>query len=188
MPESTQSLVIELPALRRYAMNLMKGHANADDLVQSTLERAIEKFHLYEPDTDLRSWLFAVMRNIFRDHLRKHKKLDAMSVELTEACAPSIQPDQIVNLIGKDLMHHFGTLKPKYQKLLLLVADHSISYKEAAEATGIPLGTVRSRLFRARIQLLKKLDGEIPAPRAPKTPSVTRKVRKSRRAAAAMSN
>jgi RNA polymerase sigma-70 factor (ECF subfamily) len=160
MPENIQSIVAEIPALRRYAASLLKGRTGADDLVQDALERAIEKFHLYQPDTRLRSWLFAVMRNIFLDHFRKRKKQESMAVQLAEQSATHAPPNQFASLVSKDLMRHIETLKPEYRELLLLVAGRGISYEEAAEATGVPLGTVRSRLFRARNLLLKKLEGE----------------------------
>jgi RNA polymerase sigma-70 factor (ECF subfamily) len=160
MSDDIQSMVAEIPALRRYGRALSGNRSSADDLVQDTLERAIQKFHLYEPGTRLRLWLFTIMRNIFLDHYRKHKKLGAITIELSGMNPDYRVPDQIDKLVHKDLLRQLGALKPEYKELLMLVGVEGLSYEQAAELTGVPLGTVRSRLFRARNMLLKKVEGE----------------------------
>jgi RNA polymerase sigma-70 factor (ECF subfamily) len=153
-------MVAEIPALRRYGRALSGNRSSADDLVQDTLERAIQKFHLYEPGTRLRLWLFTIMRNIFLDHYRKNKKLGTITVELSGMNPDYRVPDQIDKLVHKDLLRQLGALKPEYKELLMLVGVEGLSYEQAAALTGVPLGTVRSRLFRARNMLLKKVEGE----------------------------
>jgi RNA polymerase sigma-70 factor (ECF subfamily) len=160
MSDDIQAMVAEIPALRRYGRALSGNRSSADDLVQDTLERAIQKFHLYEPGTRLRLWLFTIMRNIFLDHYRKHKKLGTITVELSGMNPDYRVPDQIDKLVHKDLLRQLGALKPEYKELLMLVGVEGLSYEQAAALTGVPLGTVRSRLFRARNMLLKKVEGE----------------------------
>jgi RNA polymerase sigma-70 factor (ECF subfamily) len=160
MSDDIQAMVGEIPALRRYGRALSGNRSSADDLVQDTLERAIQKFHLYEPGTKLRLWLFTIMRNIFLDHYRKHKKMATITVELSGMNPDYRVPDQIDKLVHKDLLQQLSSLKTEYKELLMLVGVEGLSYEQAAALTGVPLGTVRSRLFRARNMLLKKVEGE----------------------------
>lgn len=165
MREEIDAVVAEIPSLRRYGRSLTGSRAGADDLVQDTLERAIQKFHLFEPGTKLRLWLFAIMRNIFLDHLRKARKVGLVSVDAAECPAEHRPADQIDKLVHRDLVAQMRRLKPEYRELLVLVGLEGLSYEQAADTTGVPLGTVRSRLFRARTLLSKNLEGQDPAAR-----------------------
>jgi RNA polymerase sigma-70 factor (ECF subfamily) len=160
MSNDIDALVTEIPSLRRYGRSLAGSRAAADDLVQDTLERAIQKFHLFEPGTRLRLWLFTIMRNIFLDHYRKNKKLPVVSIDITDFHTEQRPADQIDKLVHRDLIAELARLKPHYRELLILVGLEGLSYEQAADITGVPLGTVRSRLFRARNMLLRKLEGQ----------------------------
>jgi RNA polymerase sigma-70 factor (ECF subfamily) len=160
MSEDSRAMVEEIPALRRYGRTLCRNNATADDLVQDTLERAIAKIHLYQPGTNLRLWLFTIMRNIFFDNCRRSKNLATVSVELSHMKADYHAADQLDKLAHQDLIRELGTLKPEYKNLLTLIAIDGVSYEEAAELTGVPIGTIRSRLFRGRNALLNKVEGE----------------------------
>jgi RNA polymerase sigma-70 factor (ECF subfamily) len=160
MSQSIDDLVAEIPSLRRYGRSLAGSRAAADDLVQDTLERAIQKFHLFEPGTKLRLWLFTIMRNIFLDHYRKTKKVGMVSIDVSDVHAEHRPADQLDKLIHRDLVTQMARLKPEYLELLVLVGLEGLSYELAASMTGVPLGTVRSRLFRARNMLLKNLEGQ----------------------------
>jgi RNA polymerase sigma-70 factor (ECF subfamily) len=105
-------------------------------------------------------WLFTIMRNIFLDHYRKTKKLATISIDAADFQAELRPADQIDKLIHQDLMAQLDRLKPEYRELLLLVGVEGLSYEQAAAMTGVPLGTIRSRLFRARNMLLRKLEGQ----------------------------
>jgi RNA polymerase sigma-70 factor, ECF subfamily len=159
MPEDVHSIAAEIPVLRRYAQTLTRDRSIADDLVQDAVTRSIEKFHLYQPDTRLRSWLFAIMLNVFRDQQRRRKQQTAMAVELSERGCRHTAPAQLERLVHRDLLQQLDTLKPHYRELLLMVASDGLSYEQAAARAAVPLGTVRSRLFRARNLLLRKLEG-----------------------------
>jgi RNA polymerase sigma-70 factor (ECF subfamily) len=160
MSQNIDDLVAEIPSLRRYGRSLAGSRAAADDLVQDTLERAIQKFHLFEPGTKLRLWLFTIMRNIFLDHYRKTKKVGMVSIDVSDFQAEHRPADQLAKLVHRDLVAQMARLKPEYRELLVLVGLEGLSYEQAASMTGVPLGTVRSRLFRARNMLLKKLEGQ----------------------------
>ncbi len=160
MSHDADALVAEIPSLRRYGRSLTGSRAAADDLVQDTLERAIQKFHLFEPGTKLRLWLFTIMRNIFLDHYRKTKKVGLVSIDVSDFHAEHRQADQLDKLVHRDLVTQMARLKPEYRELLMLVGLEGLSYEQAADMTGVPLGTVRSRLFRARNMLLRKLEGQ----------------------------
>lgn len=175
MHQEIDAVVSEIPSLRRYGRSLTGSRAAADDLVQDTLERAIQKFHLFEPGTKLRLWLFTIMRNIFLDHYRKARKVGMVSVDVSEFHAEHRPADQIDKLVHRDLVAQMGRLKPEYRELLVLVGLEGLSYEQAADMTGVPLGTVRSRLFRARNMLLRKLEGQDMARRrSARTHAVTR--------------
>jgi RNA polymerase sigma-70 factor (ECF subfamily) len=160
MSRDADALVAEIPSLRRYGRSLTGSRAAADDLVQDTLERAIQKFHLFEPGTQLRLWLFTIMRNIFLDHYRKSKKVGLVSIDVSDFQAEHRRADQLDKLVHRDLVAQMARLKPEYRELLILVGLEGLSYEQAADMTGVPLGTVRSRLFRARNMLLRKLEGQ----------------------------
>lgn len=140
--------IVELiPRLRRYARALVGDRARADDLVQDTLERAWNKFHLWRPGSDLRAWLFTVMHNVHINQIRATRdfvELDDESAEMAVAGA------QGASLEIRDLERALVLLPVEQREVLLLVGLEALSYAEVAEVLGIPIGTVMSRLSRAR--------------------------------------
>lgn len=153
-----------IPALRRYAFALTRDHAAADDLVQDCLERAVSRWYLRSGDAQLRPWLFTILHNLFvsaqRTRRRRpvHEVLDFMS----EAAAP-VAPTQEGSLAGRDMLERFGALSEDHQEVLLLVGVEGMAYASVARVLGVPVGTVMSRLSRARDQFRRLLDGERPA-------------------------
>ena len=150
------SIVELIPRLRRYARALAGDRIAADDLVQDTLERAWSKFHLYRRGTDLRAWLFTVMHNVYVNQLRAARPaapLDEDMLELAQA------PREIDGLVLRDLDLAIRRLPPDQREVLLLVALEDMSYDETAGTLGIPIGTVMSRLARAREKLRAMLSG-----------------------------
>ncbi len=148
-----------IPRLRRYARALAGDRARADDLVQDTLERAWNKFHLWRPGSDLRAWLFTVMHNVHVNQVRAardHASLDDEGAEM------AVAPVQGAGLEIRDLERSLALLPPEQREVLLLVALEDLSYAEVASALGIPIGTVMSRLSRAREKLRGMMHG-IPA-------------------------
>ena len=144
------SIVELIPRLRRYARALAGDRIAADDLVQDTLERAWSKFHLYRRGTDLRAWLFTVMHNVYVNQLRASRPLAQLDEEMPELAQAARETD---GLMLRDLDAAIRRLPPDQREVLLLVALEDMSYDEAAGALGIPIGTVMSRLARARAML-----------------------------------
>ena len=150
------SIVELIPRLRRYARALASDRAAADDLVQDTLERAWSKFHLYRRGTDLRAWLFTVMHNVYVNQLRSAKVSAVLDEDMPELARPARETD---GLVLRDLDAAIRRLPPEQREVLLLVALEEMSYDSAAQALGIPIGTVMSRLARAREKLRAMLAG-----------------------------
>ena len=150
------SIVELIPRLRRYARALAGDRIAADDLVQDTLERAWSKFHLYRRGTDLRAWLFTVMHNVYVNQLRALRPVAQLDEDLPELAQPAREIDA---LVLRDLDAAIRRLPPEQREVLLLVALEEMSYEEAAGTLGIPIGTVMSRLARAREKLRTMLSG-----------------------------
>ncbi|MCC6211733.1 MAG: RNA polymerase sigma factor [Burkholderiales bacterium] len=150
------AIVTLIPRLRRYARALCAERVAADDLVQDTLERAWSKFHLYRRGTDLRAWLFTVMHNVHVNQVRAARPAAPLDEGLPELAQPARELD---GLVLRDLDGAIRGLSPDQREVLLLVALEDMSYDEAAGALGIPIGTVMSRLARAREKLRGVLSG-----------------------------
>ena len=151
-----------IPALRRYAYALTRDPATADDLVQDTLERALGRWFLRRPDGDLRAWMFTILHNLYIGGKRRDRRRGAMD-ELNDQDAPTL-PDQDGALLRRDIVSGLRSLSEEQRAVLLLVGVEGLSYESAGTVLGIPLGTVMSRLSRARENLRRLLDGErVPA-------------------------
>ena len=145
-----ERLVELIPRLRRYARALVGDRAAADDLVQDTLERAWAKLHLYRRGTDLRAWLFTVMHNVHVNKVRATRATDPLEDEMPELAQRASQGDA---LMVRDLDRSISRLPAEQRSVLLLVTLEDMSYEEVARTLGIPIGTVMSRLSRAREKL-----------------------------------
>ena len=152
-----QSLIELIPRLRRYARALVGERAAADDLVQDTLERAWSKLHLYRRGTDLRAWLFTVMHNVHVNRLRAARPTDPLEDEIPELAQRATQGDA---LMVRDLERAVAALPIAQRQVLLLVALEDLSYEETARVLEIPIGTVMSRLARAREKLRLLMQGK----------------------------
>ena len=149
-------LVELIPRLRRYARALVGDKAGADDLVQDTLERAWAKLHLYRRGTDLRAWLFTVMHNVHVNRIRATRVTDPLEDDMPELAQPQRGPDA---LLVRDLDRAIARLPADQRAVLLLVTLEEMSYEEVARTLGIPIGTVMSRLSRARSRLRELMEG-----------------------------
>jgi len=155
-----QRLVDLIPRLRRYARALISDRASADDLVQDTLERAWAKLHLYRRGTDLRAWLFTVMHNVHVNKVRSARPTDPLEDEMPELAQRAAQGD---SLVVRDLDRAIARLPDEQRAVLLLVTFEEMSYDQVARALGIPIGTVMSRLSRAREKLRAMMLGQAAA-------------------------
>lgn len=155
-----QRLIELIPRLRRYARALVGDRASADDLVQDTLERAWTKLHLYRRGTDLRAWLFTVMHNVHVNKVRAQRATDPLEDEMPELAQRAPQGDA---LLVRDLDRAVARLPAEQRAVLLLVTLEEMSYEEVAQTLGIPIGTVMSRLSRARDKLRAMMLGQVGA-------------------------
>lgn len=155
-----EAIVAEIPRLRRYARALTGRAEQADDLVQDTLERALDKWHFWQRGKELRPWLFSIMHNLHVDHLRREGRVryDDDDEMLAAEWPQAPRHDDALGL--RDLERALTQLPVAQREILLLVGLEELSYDEVAQALGIPPGTVMSRLARARARLKAILDGE----------------------------
>jgi RNA polymerase sigma-70 factor (ECF subfamily) len=147
-----------VPALRRYARALTRNADVADDLVQDTLVRALRSEHLFQGE-EVRSWLYTILTNLNRNRLRSLARRPPLaSIEDNDA------PDMAGPEAGaRDIERALAALVEEQRSTLLLVVLEGLSYREVAEVQGVPIGTVMSRLARARMQIRDFLDGQRPA-------------------------
>jgi RNA polymerase sigma factor (sigma-70 family) len=155
-----ERLVDLIPRLRRYARALVGDRAAADDLVQDTLERAWAKLHLYRQGTDLRAWLFTVMHNVHVNRVRATRPMETLEDEMPELAQRPAQGD---GLLVRDLDRAIARLPADQRAVLLLVTLEEMSYEDVARALAIPIGTVMSRLSRAREKLRLMMLGQAAA-------------------------
>jgi RNA polymerase sigma-70 factor (ECF subfamily) len=153
-----QGIEAAIPALRRYARALTRDAETADDLVQDTLVRALRSEHLFYGG-DVRSWLYTILTNLNRNRLRSLARRPTLT-SIEDNDAPSSAGPEAG---GRDIDRALGMLVEEQRTVLLLVVLEGLSYREVAEVQGVPIGTVMSRLARARAQIKDFLDGVRPA-------------------------
>jgi len=152
-----QGVEASIPALRRYARALTRDVDTADDLVQDTLMRALRSEHLFHGG-DVRKWLYTILTNLNRNRLRSlARRPVALPLEEHDAVDMSGPEGG-----GRDIERGLATLTEDQRAALLLVVLEGLSYREVAEIQAVPIGTVMSRLARARAHIKSYLDGERP--------------------------
>jgi RNA polymerase sigma-70 factor (ECF subfamily) len=156
-------LVAAIPRLRRYARVLTGDAIRADDLVQDTLARAWEKRRLWREGSDLRAWLFTIMHNVHVNQVALARR-DAANVSLdadtsTSAWQPPVRPNQLERVELLEIVEQMGRLSGDQREVLMLAAVEEMRYEDIAVVLSIPIGTVMSRLSRAR-EKLRRLLGE----------------------------
>lgn len=149
-------LTDHLPALRAFAISLTRNRAEADDLVQDTIVKAWTNIEKYQPGTNLRAWLFRILRNTFFSHIRKHKR-DVPDPEGEHAGRLFVMPDHDGRMAFTEFRAAFDRLSPEHREALVLVGANGFSYEEAAQMMGVAIGTVKSRTNRARARLCELL-------------------------------
>jgi RNA polymerase sigma-70 factor (ECF subfamily) len=159
-------VLAELPALRRYARSLARESGEADDLVQEVLLRACEQRHGFRPDGSLRGWLFAMLHNVFVSAWRSRTAARRREIRVAEATGDRSAPNQEGAVRLQQLWSAFLALPAEQRAAFHLVAIEGFSYAETAAALGVPVGTVMSRLARARAAL-RAFEAEPPRAAAP---------------------
>lgn len=147
-----------IPSLRRYARGLTADRERADDLVQDTLERAWSRWSMWQRRGEVRAWMFGIMHNHFIDRVRavRSRPEDNMGDMAVEVSDRARQTDQ---LEVRDLERALQCLPPEQRAVILLIAVEEMSYQEAAEVLGVPIGTIMSRLSRGRERLRVDFQG-----------------------------
>ncbi|HEY2356576.1 MAG TPA: sigma-70 family RNA polymerase sigma factor [Phenylobacterium sp.] len=148
-----------IPALRAFAWSLSHNGSDADDLVQDTLVKAWTNREKFEPGTNLRAWLFTILRNTYYTHvLRRRREVRDEAGEY--AAALKSAPTQDWRVAMRSLQAALQKLPAEHREALILVGAAGLSYEEAAEICGCALGTIKSRVNRARARLLKIMDAQ----------------------------
>jgi RNA polymerase sigma-70 factor, ECF subfamily len=150
-------MVGHLPALRRYALGLSGDRHAADDLVQDCIERAIRRIDTLVDEQRLGAWLRSILFNVFIDGRRASRSRGEKVEEgvLNDIVDPATRPD--VRQEANEVLRATASLSPPHRQVLFLIAAEGLSYRETAEELGVPVGTVMSRLARAREQLRETL-------------------------------
>jgi len=156
-----QVIIAEIPRLRRFARALAGDSVAADDLVQDCLERALGRLHLFRDKTNIRAWLFTILRNLFLNQRRGIARRP-QEVPLDENQQPSGEAvaNQGQGLAIRDLERALSSLPDPQREVILLIGLEGMSYKETAKILGVPVGTVMSRLSRGRETLRRLMEGE----------------------------
>ena len=166
-PAFRQQLLDAIPRLRRYARSLAYDPGVADDLTQQTLERALLHWQQFDPRREMGVWLLSIAHNAFLDTLRRESRMTATDPADLERVQDESGGGAGADIgLQIDLKAALAQLSPDQLQPLLLVCVEQLSYAEVAEVMNVPVGTVMSRVFRARATLRRLLDGEV-RPAAP---------------------
>ncbi len=151
-----EEVVEHLPAMRAFAVSLTRDSASADDLVQDTIVKAWKNFDKFKEGTNLRAWLFTILRNTFYSNLRKSKR-EVSDSDGAMAATLSEKPQHDGRLAMADFEKVFTRLPVEQREALILVGASGMSYEEAAETCEVAIGTIKSRVNRGRAKLVELL-------------------------------
>jgi len=158
---SINALLVEtLPHLHRYAWHLTRNRDDADDLVQDCVERALMKSELFEQGTSLRAWMFTMMRNLFINGARHRGVADKYAAGVQARGDRSSAPAQHDAVMLSRTMEAIDGLSDEEREAVLLLGAQQLSYQEVAEDSGLPIGTMKSRLSRGRAKLRARVMGD----------------------------
>ncbi len=160
-PDLRDSLLQSIPSMRAFAVSLTGNTDQADDLVQEAMVRGLTYIQQFQPGTNIQAWLFAILRNQFHTLHRKRKR-EVEDPDGAIAARLSVLPEQDGYLDVQDLRAALTHLAVEQREALLLVAAQGFSYEEAAEICGTRIGTIKSRVHRARAELAELLRIEHP--------------------------
>jgi len=161
-PDVSRQIENEIPFLRRAVRRWHREHADADDLVQDTLVRALANAHLYEPGSDLRAWLFTIMRNQFLAGAAKANRFISMLRVFAEADHGAGGDPSETRLVLRDVAGALRRLPSKQRTAVMLACVEGKSYEEVAEAMGLSVSAVRCHLARGRSRLRTAMEADQP--------------------------
>ena len=154
-PSIREPLVAAIPKLRAFAISLCRDKERAEDLVQGALLRACANIGSFVPGSNMDAWLFAILRNHFYSEWRRDRRASRAIENFVETEARN--PQQLAGVEYSELCAALAKLEPKHREAFVLIAASGFSYGEAADMCGCPLGTVKSRMNRARAELAHML-------------------------------
>lgn len=154
--QSDSAIVDLIPALRAFARTFYRDPTDADDLVQETLTKGIANIDKFEPGSRLKSWLFTIMRNSFNTRIRSYMR-EAPGLLDCASARPVEEATQDWTVRGREVDAAIKRLPQHQREVLMLIGVVGVSYEEAADICGCAVGTVKSRLNRARMTLLEEL-------------------------------
>jgi RNA polymerase sigma-70 factor (ECF subfamily) len=155
------AMLAAVPSLRAFAVSLSGTIDRADDLVQETLLRALANIDSFEPGTNMAAWLFTILRNLFRSEYRKRRReVEDADGSLTEGLKS--HPEQLSRIEFEEFRRALASLPYDQREALILVGASGFSYEEAATICGCPVGTMKSRVHRARTFMADRLSIEGP--------------------------
>jgi len=160
--EPRDELVKHLAPLRAFAFSLTRNMAAADDLVQDTIVKAWTNIDKFTEGTNLKAWLFTILRNTFYSSVRKHRR-EVADPDGIHAQSLFVKPDHDGRLAYRDFQRAFDQLSPEHREVLILIGASGFSYEESATMMGVAVGTAKSRTSRARKRLSELMglaDGE----------------------------
>ncbi|MFN3815938.1 sigma-70 family RNA polymerase sigma factor [Brevundimonas sp.] len=147
-----EQVIALIPSLRAFAWSLSRDPSDADDMVQETLTKAWTHRDKFQPGTNLRAWLFTILRNSWYTALSKHRR-ETADEDGKMAATLTSQPSQEWSVELHQLQAALNRLPPEHREALIMVGAAGLSYEEAAEIAGCALGTIKSRVNRARNRL-----------------------------------
>jgi RNA polymerase sigma-70 factor (ECF subfamily) len=157
MSDIQNEMLALLPAMRAFSRGFCPKQDEADDLVQETLRRAIGGVHTFTPETNLRSWMFTIMRNAFYTSVRKrNREMTGLDHDVA-ADDIATSPNQEWTLRAKEVERAVYSLPAEFREVVVLICVSGLSYDEAAKVCKCPQGTIKSRLNRARALLIREL-------------------------------
>jgi RNA polymerase sigma-70 factor, ECF subfamily len=155
-PDLRDTMLAAVPSLRAFAISLSGNVDRADDLVQETLLRAIANIQSFQPGTNMSAWLFTILRNLFRSEYRKRRR-EVEDADGSYADSLKSQPEQTSRIEFEEFRAALSKLPEDQREALILVGASGFSYEEAAEICGCAVGTIKSRVNRARNRLAQLL-------------------------------
>jgi RNA polymerase sigma-70 factor (ECF subfamily) len=155
-PTIRDQILAAVPSLRAFAISLCGNVDRADDLVQETLLRALANINSFQPGTNLPAWLFTILRNLFRSEYRKRRR-EVEDADGSYAETLKAQPSQTSHVEFQEFRAALAKVPPDQREALILVGASGFSYEEAAEICGCAVGTIKSRVNRARTRLAQLL-------------------------------
>ena len=141
-----------LPELRAFARFLVRGQGEADDLLQEAVMRALASSQQFDPATNLKAWLFTILRNLFYEQSRRRKR-ESRALQANLPRQEGVEPAQQGHADVADLQRLLWSLPPLQREALVLVGAQGLNYEEAAVVCGVPVGTIKARVSRARTHL-----------------------------------